>query len=453
MSNATSLHWHGMFQNGSNWMDGTTGITQCPVPPGKNFTYRFTVGSQYGTYWWHAHQAAQYIDGLNGPLVIHAPEEAETQKMYDLDQVIMLQDWYHDLSAALTAGYLASGNENAEPVPDNGLIQGTNVFNCSVYTSDSGYDCTQNSTMAIFAFEQGKRYRLRLINTGALTPFQVSVDNHTLAVVEADGTVTAPLPIHRLEVAVAERYSVILNMNQTASNYWFRAEMNENCFAAENPVLNPDVRAILTYQNTTTQPGDTSVDWMDAYDNQCQDLNNTLLSPTEASQAPPADALYQLEFAFQIGANALSRGFINGTQWIPSTGNPTINQAVTGLKAGSISPTAAGVVSSNFSANQYVVALPDVSVVDMLILNFDDGSHPFHFHGHEFWVMATSTEQYFPWDSGLYDLLNSPDANEYTTNPMRRDVITIGPYAWVLLRFRNDNPGMWLLHCHIAWHS
>ena len=48
--------------------------------------------------------------------------------MYDFDQVVLLQDYYHDLSTALLPGYLTSGNENAEPLPDNGLIQGTNLY-------------------------------------------------------------------------------------------------------------------------------------------------------------------------------------------------------------------------------------------------------------------------------------------------------------------------------------
>ncbi|KAJ5899017.1 hypothetical protein N7495_003761 [Penicillium taxi] len=26
MVNSTSLHWHGMYQNGTNWMDGVSGM-------------------------------------------------------------------------------------------------------------------------------------------------------------------------------------------------------------------------------------------------------------------------------------------------------------------------------------------------------------------------------------------------------------------------------------------
>jgi iron transport multicopper oxidase len=40
---STSLHFHGLFMNGTNEMDGVVGVTQCGVPPGSSFTYNFTV--------------------------------------------------------------------------------------------------------------------------------------------------------------------------------------------------------------------------------------------------------------------------------------------------------------------------------------------------------------------------------------------------------------------------
>lgn len=68
--------------------------------------------------------STQYADGVLGPLVIHAPEEAETRKLYDRDQVVLIQDWYHDFSTVNLQKYLAPDNENTEPIPDNGLING-----------------------------------------------------------------------------------------------------------------------------------------------------------------------------------------------------------------------------------------------------------------------------------------------------------------------------------------
>jgi iron transport multicopper oxidase len=35
---------------------------------------------------------------------------------------------------------------------------------------------------------------------------------------------------------------------------------------------------------------------------------------------------------------------------------------------------------------------------------------------------------------------------------MRRDTILVNPNGNIVLRFRSDNPGVWLFHCHIEWH-
>lgn len=48
-TNATAIHWHGLFQNGTIWMDGTSGVTQCPIAAGRSFRYEFTVKDQAGT--------------------------------------------------------------------------------------------------------------------------------------------------------------------------------------------------------------------------------------------------------------------------------------------------------------------------------------------------------------------------------------------------------------------
>lgn len=35
---------------------------------------------------------------------------------------------------------------------------------------------------------------------------------------------------------------------------------------------------------------------------------------------------------------------------------------------------------------------------------------------------------------------------------MRRDTFVLRPQGYIVLRFKADNPGLWLLHCHIEWH-
>ena len=78
---STGLHFHGISQSGSPVMDGPSGVTQCPVPPGASFTYTFQVSfpswtwwtwlmeiqlNNPGTFWYHSHNNGQYPDGLRG---------------------------------------------------------------------------------------------------------------------------------------------------------------------------------------------------------------------------------------------------------------------------------------------------------------------------------------------------------------------------------------------------
>ncbi len=40
-SEATSIHWHGVTQKGTPYMDGTSMITQCPIISHTTFEYRY----------------------------------------------------------------------------------------------------------------------------------------------------------------------------------------------------------------------------------------------------------------------------------------------------------------------------------------------------------------------------------------------------------------------------
>lgn len=77
-------HWHGIYQKKSNWADGVTGVTQCPIRPHRSFLHQFNAQNQSGTYWYHSHLSSQYCDGLRGPLVIYDPEDPH-KHLYDVD--------------------------------------------------------------------------------------------------------------------------------------------------------------------------------------------------------------------------------------------------------------------------------------------------------------------------------------------------------------------------------
>lgn len=65
-----------------------------------------------------------------------------------------------------------------------------------------------------------------------------------------------------------------------------------------------------------------------------------------------------------------------------------------------------------------------------------------HLHGHDFYILAQGT--------GVY--------TEGTTtlnldNPPRRDTAMLPSSGHLVIAFLTDNPGAWLMHCHIAWHA
>jgi len=80
-----------------------------------------------------------------------------------------------------------------------------------------------------------------------------------------------------------------------------------------------------------------------------------------------------------------------------------------------------------------------IQTVDLVVNNLDNGPHPFHLHGHQFWIMGTG--------NGTY-------ANQVLapTNPLSRDTQIFPAASWTVVRFVTDNPGAWSFHCHIAWH-
>lgn len=231
------MHWHGLYQMGTNHYDGSAGITQCGIPPSSYLTYSFNLDGWTGTTWWHAHWGLQDADGVVGAFVVQSRNESVPA--YDGDVVVQLSDLYHEGAQSLLEAYQSPqgidyvpGNE---PVPDSVVINGVGQ-----YINDS-------TSYTEFNFLPSQTYRLRLINTGtslsclpilitdnhltgSFAPIVFSVDHHTLTVIEADGSTVVPYPLSSLELAPAQRYSVLLTTNQSPKAYWMRATMDPRMF-------------------------------------------------------------------------------------------------------------------------------------------------------------------------------------------------------------------------------
>jgi FtsP/CotA-like multicopper oxidase with cupredoxin domain len=171
--NGTSIHWHGIRQLNSSQMDGTPGISECPIPPGGSRTYTFQA-TQYGTCWYHSRKltiasrdtahfvvdySVQYGGGVLGPIIINGPSTAN----WDIDVgALPLTDWYHEpIFTAETQEQHATGPLTA----DNALVNGTMVA-----ASGTG------GAYAVTTLTPGKKHLLRIVNTGINQYFRVSID-------------------------------------------------------------------------------------------------------------------------------------------------------------------------------------------------------------------------------------------------------------------------------------
>lgn len=72
--------------------------------------------------------------------------------------------------------------------------------------------------------------------------------------------------------------------------------------------------------------------------------------------------------------------------------------------------------------------------------------HPIHLHGHDFAVL----DQCVPDGETACDVAQ---ADITLNNPPRRDVAFLPQGGYLILAFKADNPGVWIMHCHIAFHA
>ncbi|KAI8318680.1 hypothetical protein GQ54DRAFT_300005 [Martensiomyces pterosporus] len=401
----TTLHAHGMYQNGTNYMDGPFMVTQCGIAPGTNMTYRIPI-TQTGTYWIHAHYSAQYVDGIRAPLILHNPDEPYK---YDEDIVLTLEDWYHDEASGLLKDFLSWKNPGgAEPVPNGALV------------GSVGGD-----TLKTLDFEPGKTYRIRLINMSALAMFHFSIEGHTMRVIEVDGVDTEEKEVGNVVLAAAQRTSVLVTaLNTTDNNYIFHADMDTDMFDNIPSDLNYNSTGLIQYKKDAPIKHDDEVDW--------SPFKDIELVPVNKDPALGFDVTYNLDVYFNQFTDALNHGTFNNITYVM----PKVPSMFTALSMGSEAMNA-----SVYGPQTNAHMLEHMKDIQLIVNNFDAGNHPFHLHGHHFQLVERGPAPYDP--------TFNPRPQ---SSPIRRDTVTIPSMEYVVLRFRADNPGTWLFHCHIEWH-
>ncbi|KIW19302.1 hypothetical protein PV08_03596 [Exophiala spinifera] len=422
----TSLHWHGLLQQGTPWEDGVPGITQCPIAPGATFTYSY-LADLYGTSWYHAHYSAQYAAGLFGAIIIHGPANAN----YDVDLgPVLLTDYYHREYYDIVEEVMGTDLSKVAPFSDNNLINGKGTYDCNLVANDT--TCTLNAGYAKFQFTRGQKYRLRLINAGAEGIQKFSIDNHKLTVMAYDFVPIQPYTTEIVTLGVGQRADVIVEATAgTHDSFWMRSVIS-NCSLSNQPYG----YAMVYYQNANTDFKPNSTAWTDTTDGCANDDLST--AEPYFKITPPSNPAKEVQVDVNFGVNATGSlvWTMNNSTFRTCYNDPALFRA----QELATSPNS----TFEYPEEWNVYDLGNASSVRVIVNNLTPVSHPMHLHGHNMHVLA---EGVGTWDGTVLN----------PSNPTRRDTQLLRPAesgipGYIVMQFDADNPGMWPFHCHIAWH-
>ncbi|KAF7364323.1 Laccase I [Mycena sanguinolenta] len=408
MLKSTSIHWHGIVQNKTNWEDGPAFITRLS-PVSNRFEPLSADGSTSNIRMPDNTRELVPVQlrsaELSGTTVIcqrniamgfadpwsYMTPTIPKKSLYDIDDettIITLSDWYH------------------YPSPQHPTIP---VFNSTLINGRGRYPGGPLTDLAVINVVQGKRYRFRLISMSCDPNWIFSIANHQLNIIEVDGVAHQPVTVNSIQIFAGQRYSFVLSASQSVDNYWIQALPQSGTNLG---VINATNSAILRYIQPHTR----------AYNR----LKYTGARPTAAWGADTV-----LNLTVTLNTTNFHFGINNVTFVSPTV--PVLLQILSGTQA-----------AQNLLPKGSVIELQPNKVIEVNIPGGSAGSpHPFHLHGKLIFVQHT------------FHVTRSAGSSIYNfVNPVIRDVVATGPLTTDLTSFRfvTDNAGPWFLHCHIDWH-
>ncbi|OJI85140.1 hypothetical protein ASPTUDRAFT_168536 [Aspergillus tubingensis CBS 134.48] len=464
-----SIHWHGVHIE--NAMDGAVGVTQRPIPPGSTFTYNFTIpADQSGTFWYHAHSGLLRADGLYGGLIVHEPSpkptvrgllaRADQQELgsYDKDILLLVGDWYHRSADQVYSWYMRAGSFGNEPVPDSLLINGVGHFDCSMAVPARPVDCILRHMNVSYLDAKGDAtYRVRVVNTGSVAGFRLGFQNRGFTLIQVDS-----IDVEQQDSSSAgilypgQRMDIILRPSPDETSSSLTIDLDKECFRYPNPALASvqtfDIKNSPNNRSPTISPSNISTSLSEVA------TRKSLLSGLPAN-AHQTYVVYTKIEKLSINHN-VPYGFFNRTSWRPHIDTPLIDLPREEWDENQL------VLSTGSTTSRPLSSEQDRDVwIDLVVNNLDDSGHPFHMHGHHFYILRTYQAPvgwgaYNPFtDAHPPGLAPRPGSSSKTDSPydlsraQLRDTVYIPSRGHAVLRFRADNPGIWLFHCHIIWHQ
>ncbi|KAK4748230.1 hypothetical protein SAY87_014816 [Trapa incisa] len=462
-----TIHWHGIFQLLSAWADGPSFITQCPIPPGSSYTYRFTITGQEGTLWWHAH-VSWLRASVYGALIIH-PKKGHLgypfPKPYK-EVPLILGEWW---------------NANVVDVEDQALALGVppNISDAFTINGQPGdlYPCSRKHTYKL-KVRPGKTYLLRMINAALNNQLFFKIADHKLKVVAVDASYTNPYVTDVIVLSPGQTADVLLTADQIPGSYYMAGR---NYFNAENvplPFDNTTTTGILLYKGTASLPGTTpKMPLLPAFNDTptAHKFSSSLTSLVGAPHWIPVPAEVDEKMFMTIslglspcGGRATCQGpnglrfsaSMNNVSFQAPTGRSLLEAAFFGLKGffttdfPDTPPLAFDYTNRSLAQSPLGFVLKGTRVkklkynatVEIVLQNtafIGVENHPMHLHGFNFHVLAQGFGNFNP----------ANDRKKFNfVNPVIRNTIGVPVGGWAVIRFQANNPGVWMFHCHLDVH-
>ncbi|KXN72818.1 hypothetical protein CONCODRAFT_4315 [Conidiobolus coronatus NRRL 28638] len=509
-----TMHYHGLHQKSTPFFDGVPSVTQRAIAPGMSFQHRIRC-NQPGTYLYHSHTKFHAITAI-GPLIIYDNKEVEPFKydgeriVLLTDSLLTLKSSppYRQgklaykgisfngrtnidaLSSQLDLETFQSWNRASDPqckltyidVEENKvyrlrLIGGTS----SAYMSFS----IQNHQMEVVEVEghyvqrtvhdripihSGQRYSV-LITTNQISS---SYRMNTYSMMPNGKAILSGVAYLRYLTPVARRISDkeeygdrstnrlqshgnfdvpddIFDRLEAASDHMLISENQNYDLQLEqisefddSPTLLP--RALQNVQLKDEEPlMDIRLDYPHFSEDNYK-APSYLFKPLHQPPLPNADRRIYFRVTHEEREEEdQPKWFVNGTHYK----TPVFNL----LKAAYDNQ-----LTQTDSSTYGLTSLKYNEVVDIIIQNTVDlagvcDNHPWHLHGHSFWDLGSGPGTWNPSNSTI--LIKEPILRDTFTFSLGLPVGNLEPKTdcgWHAIRFKVDNPGIWLFHCHIVQH-
>ncbi|XP_031259029.1 laccase-4-like [Pistacia vera] len=448
-----TIHWHGVRQLRTGWYDGPAYVTQCPIQPGQNYLYNFTLTGQRGTLLWHAH-ISWLRATIHGAIVI-LPKKGVSYPFPkpDKEKIIVLGEWWKaDVEAVINQ---ATQTGLAPNVSDAHTINGHPgpVPNCT----------SHGFTLHV---ESGKTYLLRIVNAAVNDELFFKIAGHNLTIVEVDASYTKPFKTDTIFIGPGQTTNAILTADKAIGKYLITISPFMDTVVAVNNVTG---FAFLRYKGTvafspttlTNVPAINATAVTNAFQDNLRSLNSKIY-PANVPQTVD----HSLLFAMAVGANPCAT-CVNGTRVVAGLNNisfvlpsTAILQAhyynISGVFTDDFPATppipynytgnltTANVGTLNGTRVYRVAYNSTVQVVLQGTTLIAPENHPTHLHGFNFFAVGKGLGNFDP---------NKDPQNFNLVDPVERNTIGVPTAGWTAIRFRADNPGVWFLHCHLEVHT